>query len=207
MSIREKTIHTGYVIERVPPDAIARIREARGLAPEDIWVVASAGGGQLGEPLIEGCLELARTHSNIAFDIVRGPRSSLPWDDAERTTVVRGNLHFHKETCRMPQLHAAADLVIGSGGYNSLLETLQGRARILCFPYRTDRRDEQYQHAAGLKKFVDLDVSTDLSQLDRLFERAIGAIGRGERHDRRGELDFSGARAIETIVRGDLGLA
>jgi predicted glycosyltransferase len=204
--IREKTIHTGYVIESVPKDAIGRIRQDRGLASGDIWVVASAGGGQLGEPLIAACLELARTHPDIAFDIVRGPRSSLPWADTHRATIVSDNLRFHKETYQMPYLHAAADLVISSAGYNSLLETLQGQAKIVCFPYRTDRRDEQYQHAACLKKFVDLEVSTDLSQLEALFERAIGSIRHGERHDRRGELDFNGARAIETIVLDDLGL-
>jgi predicted glycosyltransferase len=205
--IREKSIHTGYVIESVPSEAIRRTREHRGLEDGDIWVVASAGGGQLGEPLIAGCLELARTNEDIVFDIVRGPRSRLPWDDPDRSTIVSENLQFHKETYQMPYFHAAADLVISSGGYNSLLETLQGNGRILCFPYRRDRRDEQYQHAACLEKFVDIEVSTDLSRLKELFDAAIASIRRGRCRDRRRELDFNGAAFIRNVVFDDFGLS
>jgi predicted glycosyltransferase len=206
--IRDKTVHTGYVIERVPPDTVKRVREERGLKSGDIWVVASAGGGQRGEPLIESCLELARTHREIVFDIVLGPRSCLPWEDKHRTIIARDNLYLHKEApYQMPYLHASADLVISSGGYNSLLETLQGKAKILCIPYRTDRRDEPYHHAHCLKKFVDIDVSTNLSELHALFESAIGSIGCHEARDRRGDLDINGTALIETIVLKDLGMS
>jgi predicted glycosyltransferase len=203
--IRAKTLHTGYVAESVPGEVIARTREDRGLDAGDIWVVASAGGGQLGEQLIEGCLRLARAHPHIAFDIVLGPRSSLGWTDPHRSVIAADRLHLHKEVPHLPVLHASADLVISSGGYNSLLEALQGRAKILCFPYRRDPRDEQYHHAARLKPFVDLDVSTDLSDLPELFEQAVRSLG-ARRPDRRTELDFSGAARIERIVREDLGI-
>jgi predicted glycosyltransferase len=204
--IRAKTIHTGYVIATVADDATKRTRDDRGLADGATWVVASAGGGQLGEALIEGCLDLARTHRDIAFDIVLGPRSSLPWADEHRSVVAEGNVRLHKETREMPYLHAGADLVISSGGYNSLLETLQGNARILCFPLRRDHRDEQYHHATCLKKFVDIDVSTELADLPTLFDRALAALRTGQPRDRRRELDFDGAASIERVVLDDLGL-
>ncbi len=107
----------------------------------------------------------------------------------------------------MPYLNASADLVISSGGYNTLLEALSGRANILSFPYRTDQRDEQYQHSVRLKKFVNLEVSTDLADLHGLFERALAALGPGRRGDRRSELDIAGAANIERIVLADLGFA
>jgi len=190
----------------VPADTITRTRENRGLESGDVWVVASAGGGQLGEALIESCLELARTHRDIVFDIVFGPRSNLPWEGGHRTVVDSGNVRLHKESHQMPDFHASADLVISSGGYNSLLETMQGNARILCFPLRKDRRDEQYHHATCLKKFVDIEVSVDLDDLPALFERAIGSIRHRELCDRRGELDFNGVAAIEKIVLDDVAL-
>jgi len=205
--IRAKAVHTGYIIEHVPDDVIRKTRERRGLRAGDTWVVASAGGGQMGELLIEGCLELARVHEDIAFDIVRGPRSNLPWEGSDHMRVVANNVRFHKESDQMPYFHAAADLVISSGGYNSLLEALQGHAKILCFPYRLDPRDEQYQHASCLKKFVDLEVSTDLSQLAELFATGLASIRSGRSMDRRGELDFNGAASIRKIVFGDLGLS
>ncbi|MFC5818480.1 glycosyltransferase [Nonomuraea harbinensis] len=204
-AIRGKTVHTGYVADGVPHDTVKTVREDRGLKDGDLWVVASAGGGQLGEPLIEGCLELVRAYPDVTFDIVRGPRSNIAWPRRHRDLVETGNLRLHKETHEMPFLHAGADLVISSGGYNSLLEALQGNARILCFPFWRDRRDEQYRHAARLRQFVDLEVSLDLSELPGMFARAIGSIGCGV-PDRRAELDFDGAAAIERIVHRDLGL-
>jgi predicted glycosyltransferase len=203
--IRAKTVHTGYVAESVASEAIARARGERGLDTDDVWVVASAGGGQMGERLIEGCLHLARAHPRIAFDVVVGPRSNLGWTDPHRSVIAADRLRVHREVPRMSLLHAAADVVISSGGYNSLLEALQGRAKILCFPNRKDQRDEQYHHAARLKPFVDLDVYTDLAELPAVFGEALRSLGT-RRPDRRAELDFGGAARIETIVREDLGI-
>src|SRR5258708_665494 len=45
--IREKTLHTGYVIESMAQDMIKKVREDRGLKSGHAWVVASAGSGQL----------------------------------------------------------------------------------------------------------------------------------------------------------------
>jgi predicted glycosyltransferase len=205
-ALREKTLHTGYVAQPISADAIARTRADRGLTDSHIWVVASAGGGQFGEPLVEACLELAAVNPEIAFDIVMGPRSKLAWADPHRTLVVRDHVHLHKETAHMPYLNAAADLVISSGGYNTLVETLQGRARMLCIPYRLSHRDEPYQHMLRLKEYVDIEVSTDLADLPRLFVRAIEALPARRGADRRAELDMAGAVNIERVVSADLGV-
>jgi predicted glycosyltransferase len=205
-AIREKTVHTGYVVQSIPPELIARTRAERSVSDGDIWVVASAGGGQLGERLIEGCLELADRHANIAFDIVMGPRSNLSWRPQHAAIIVRNRLRLHKEVPYMPYLNASADLVISSGGYNTLLEALQGRGDILCFPFRTDQRDEQYQHAVRLKQYVNIEVSTDLRDLPILFDRAIARLGPQLCGDRRAELDLGGATKIARIVLEDLGL-
>ena len=205
-AIKEKTIHTGYIVERVRRDLIRTARERRGLGNGDTWVVASAGGGQLGEELIERCLDLARTHKEIVFDIIVGPRSSLRWEEMHRTVVNQGNLHLHKQVSNMPYLHASADVVISSGGYNSLLETLQGNAPILCFPTWKDIRDEQYRHAVCLKKFVNIEVSTDVATLPSMFEQVIDSIDCQRRRDRREELDFNGAATVQQILLEDLGI-
>lgn len=202
--IRQKTVHTGYVVENLPRDIIGKIRHDYGVKSSDTWVVASAGGGQMGEPLIQSCMELAREHRDVIFDIVLGPRSRLLWEDKYKDVIVNNNLRLHKETYRMPYLHAGANLVISSGGYNSILEALQGNAKIICIPYWTDRRDEQYRHAACLKSFVDIDVSTELSELPALFEQAVGSSSCRKLHDRRGELDFNGAAVIREVILADL---
>jgi predicted glycosyltransferase len=205
-SIRDKVVHTGYVAREIPIERIAEARAERGLAPEDLWVVASAGGGQAGEGLIEACIALAGQMPDIAFDIVAGPRSRLAWPDPLRETIVRGRMRLHRQTAQMQYLNAGADLVITSGGYNTLMETLRGNAHVLCFPIRKEHRDEQYQHALHLRKFMRLDVSTDLADLPGFFAAAVERLRRGECDDHRRKIDTAGAAAIECIVSRDLGL-
>jgi predicted glycosyltransferase len=207
-ALRNKTVHTGYVTESVRSDVVSAMREERGLRRDDVWVVVSAGGGQLGEPLIEMCLnELVGRYVDIVFDVVMGPRSNLKWPESAKNVIDAANLRLHKETAHLRLLHAAADLVITTGGFTSILEILQGNAKILSFPYRKDERDEPYHHAVCLRKFVDIQVSTDLSCLPALFEDAIRSIGEQcRRPDERGKLDFNGAEVIQRIVTSDMEL-
>ena len=202
--IGSKTLHTGYVTQRIPASIIRRTRKERSVEKGCAWVVASAGGGQLGEALVAHCLALAKLHRKVSFDIVIGPRSSYLWPAKNRSFVVRGNVILHKEASHLPYLHASADVVISSGGYNSILEALQGDAKILCIPSRKSEADEQYHHAQCLRRFVDLDVSTDLSDLPGMFERSIAEFPRARQADQRAALDYRGAVNIARIALEDL---
>jgi len=205
-AVADKFRTVGYVVEPEVPGEVARRRTERGLGEGDLWTVASAGGGQHGEALIAASCELAATNPRIAFDIVIGPRSNL---DPERLAErFRGasNLRLHRQVSDMAALHAAADIVISSGGYNSLLESLRGQARIVCVPSRKSERDEQYLHAAHLRGFAAVDVDLDVTRLPAMFEGAVAELRAGRRSDRRRELDFDGARNIRQIVLSDLGM-
>jgi len=202
-AIRAKTVNTGYVIEPVPNSAIEAARAARGLGPADVWVVASAGGGQTGEATVEASIALARAYPRFAFDVVLGPRSNLPAETASPEESGGGRVRIYREVADMAIRHASADLVISSGGYNSMLEALQGRAVILCVPLRKDTRDEQTRHAARLSRFADIRIAPKAVDLPGLFAAAIEALP-GRQPDRRAELDTNGAATIEHLVMDDL---
>lgn len=202
--IRLKTIHTGYVTQAPARESRIRVRSLRGVGEDDIWVVASAGGGQHGEGLIKACINMAKMHPSIYFDIVMGPRSNTSWDHPERETKDWGKMRVHKHVSWLSSMNSGADLVITSGGYNTILEALQGQADLLCFPSRTDLRDEQYHHAMRLQRFVNIDISIDVSQLSTNFERALAHLRQPGHGDRRKELDFNGAKYIHKVVEEDL---
>ena len=206
-AVADKFCPVGYVIQPIGADVIARKRKGRGLGPENLWAVASAGGGQHGEALIVESCGLAATFREIAFDVVIGPRSNLSPEPLADRLVAADNLRLHREVSDMADLHAAADIVISSGGYNSLLETLQGHARIVCVPSRKSERDEQYLHAASLRRFVAIDVDTDVAKLPAMFACAVASHRKERNEDQRGELDFEGAANIKRIVFADMGLA
>lgn len=205
--VGDKFCPVGYVIEPIGADAIAERRRARGLAAGEFWAVASAGGGQHGEELIAACCRLAAAHGDVAFDVVIGPRSRLSWESLAARSAATKNLRLHKEVADMAPLHAAADIVVTSGGYNTLLETLQGHARIVCVPSRKSERDEQYVHAASLRSFATIDLDTDVTRLPAMFAQAVASLRTQRNADRRGELDIAGAANIRRIISDDAGLA
>lgn len=196
----------GYVLEPVTEADVSVCRNARGVSANEIWAVASAGGGQHGEQLIQASCNLAPCFPHVTFDVVIGPRSNLSFDDMRFMMSSAPNLRLHREFPDLAPMHAAADIVISSGGYNTLLEALQGRARIVCVPSRKDERDEQYVHAVRLASYASIDVSIDVSQLPRMFENSVQAISRGERSDNRHLLKLNGANRIKKIIKDDLGM-
>lgn len=199
----DKILSVGYVAPQAEATLRADTRAARGITDEALWVVASAGSGQWGEPLIEACLALIESHPGVYFDIVMGPRSRMrdPRGSAYRDS---GRARLHATCASLEAMHASADLVITCGGYNSLLEALQGNARILCIPYRTDARDEPLHHAKALRRFVDLRIAADIDGLPGLFSEAIADCRAGRVRDRRAALDKDGADRIARTILADL---
>jgi predicted glycosyltransferase len=205
-SVAEKFRTVGYVVDPPDPGDVARRREARGLGQGGLWAVASAGGGQHGEALIAASCDLAAAHPDIAFDVVIGPRSNLSPESLAERVGAATNLRLHPQVPDMAAMHAAADIVISSGGYNSLLESLQGQAHIVCIPSRKSEHDEQYLHAAHLRRFAAIEVDIDVTRLPAMFADTVARLRTGSRADRRRALDFDGAGNIRRIVFADMGM-
>lgn len=206
-NLKNKTIHTGYVTEQIINSDILKIREERGLGKNDVWVVCSAGGGQRGENLIQECLRIAEQTPDVFFDILLGPRSSIQWKNSLMTCVEKNKMRLHKESQYLRYMHVGSDIVISSGGYNSLLEAIQGNASIISFPYRLDHKDEQFLHSSYLLKYLNLKVSTDLADLDSFLKKTIEEVKSNIYKDRRKEINLVGAEYIKKIVWEDLDIA
>ncbi|WP_402721341.1 hypothetical protein [Janthinobacterium rivuli] len=202
--IAQKISSIGYV---APPGALdlrAATRAKRGIADDALWVVASAGGGQWGEQLMEACMALTTLDTAVHFDIVLGPRSKLAHSVNPPELHDDGRVRLHAACPDLADLHSSADLVITTGGYNSLLEALRGQARILCLPYRKDHSDEPVRHAHCLQQHVDLQVETDIALLPAMFEKALKACRTGPARDRRRDIKMDGARNIAQMIFNDL---
>jgi predicted glycosyltransferase len=204
--LTDKFNSVGYVIEPVTADQISKCRSERGLSANDIWAVASAGGGQHGEQLIEASCALAARFPQVAFDVVIGPRSRLQPENARSNMYSSPNLRLHRELPDLAHLHAAADIVISSGGYNSLLEALQGKARIICVPSRKDERDEQYVHAKKLCEYAPIEVSLDVRKLPSMFENFIKSMKSSDNSTERNFLKIDGAIEIKKIIEYDISI-
>lgn len=197
--------HIGYVSDPLPAARRARVRSQRGLGPADRWVVCSAGGGAFGERLIDACLALASTMPELHFDIVHGPRSAVEWTGCATDVLAYGRVRVFRESRYLAELHGAADLVIGSGGYNTLVEVMEGGAPLVCIPMRLDTNQEQAIQAQRLSAFYPLEIVHDVGDIGATVERMLRAPR--STHHIRTLLDFGGRERFRAVLLEDLGIS
>ncbi|HTS38118.1 MAG TPA: glycosyltransferase [Candidatus Solibacter sp.] len=197
--LAEKLAYVGYAVEPVDRKAIDFVRAKRELPPDAKWVVCTAGGGKEGESLIRRCWEISQVFPECYFDIVTGSRSRLllesdSWIDGHRVHLIP------TESRDLPLMHAAADVVISRGGYNSLTEACMGSAQIIVAPIMTDY--EQVHHARRLSAYRDIRVVESLSTLDLALHECLTAETRAA--NRFHELNMDGLRVVSNVILSDI---
>lgn len=197
--LRERMEYVGYV---TPAVQISRddVRRRRGLDDGSLWVVCSAGGGLDGDEVIRRCLDLPAQFEQLFFDIVAGPRSRVNVANAEHGHRTR----IWPDCAELPQFHAAADIVITCGGYNSLVEAMYGGAYIISSPVATRSNDEQRTNVGRLARHYPMTV---VDRPDHLGDALAEAVECVRRNPTRPSFPFAsgGADRIRHLVLADLG--
>lgn len=198
--IANKIDYVGYMSEPIGASEIAMKRAERGLGAGGRWIVCSAGGGALGEGLIEAFIGIAGSLGAAAVDIVFGPHSRLPWPAGACPSAASGDVRVHKECTSLALLHAAADVIVCPGGYNSLMECMEGGGQIVAMPVQPDRDGEQYLLSSQLARFYPVRTVSTAGELKRAIE-AMVADPHVKRSVRElGQLNFDGLTRARDIL-------
>ena len=203
-NLAPKIRYVGYVHKPVSADVIARVRAARGLREGDRWLVCTGGGGRKTEPLYRACLELVSSlPGNLHCDVIAGPRSAAAWPYPEMASFVEGRTRYWRACQQLDVMHAAADVVVAAGGYNTLMECLAGRARVVCVPMEGNLI-EPHEHSQRLSAYHPIRVTT----LDQLLPTVQSAIeGAADwRVSPAHPLALDGLAEIRKILFDDFGL-
>jgi predicted glycosyltransferase len=161
--------YTGFVTKAVTAEAGTRRRASLGLGPEETLIVASAGGGRTGYPLlsalIDSCRKLQR-EKRLRVEVFSGPFM----DDACHDKLLAGQggcIRVRRFTRHLLDYLIAADLSVSMAGYNTCMDLLVCRTPALVYPYA--RQQEQPIRAEKLKALLPMRVlaDTDLNP-DRL---------------------------------------
>ena len=177
--IRIPVVYTGFVTRKPDPGARERVRGRLGLSDRDRLVVASAGGGKVGYPLLKSVVEAApslESRGRTFLQVFTGPFM----DDDLVTglqTRAHGSCRVERFTASFPDWLAAADLSVSMAGYNTCINILAARTRALVWPFEQNR--EQRLRAETLAGRGALDV-LDEGDLEpsRLAERMAEALAR-----------------------------
>lgn len=144
-ALKPHVVHTGFVVPEARDDDRPAIRERR--------VLVSAGGGVVGEPLFDACLEAQPAlwrEDGLAMRIVAGPllpdaawarlqaRGGLPGLDIVRS--VRDLAHDLRRSA----------VSVSQCGYNTSLEILATRTPSLFVPFGDESENEQRTRASRL---------------------------------------------------------
>jgi predicted glycosyltransferase len=186
--------YTGFITPMPALDARRRVRSALGLAAADRMIVASAGGGSVGMPLLEAAVR-AFGHLNRAgrtvLQVFTGP--FLPEGDFEQLRSSAGDgAAVDRFTPEFLSYLAAADLSVSMAGYNTTMNLLAARVPALVWPFSQNReqllRSERIEAlgALHLLREADLEPARLAALMDRLLERPQRP---------KTDIDLNGARA------------
>jgi predicted glycosyltransferase len=186
-------VYTGFIAQKPVASASGQLRRHLHVADDDLLIVASAGGGNVGAPLLEAVIRACKRlklHRQMQLFVFTGP-----FLDKER---FKGLQQMADESIRIAEfttdfisLLAAADLSVSMAGYNTSMNILVTKVPALVWPFPQNR--EQYQRARRLADVGALRVLTenDLQpqQLSEIMDQTLTA-----KHHPSFEIDLAGAQ-------------
>ncbi len=194
--IRPPVIYTGFVTPA--PDAAETDAARKRFCPDpgEALVVASAGGGSVGGPLLSavlGAFPLVCRERPARLLVLTGPY--LPENEAAAVRSQAGEgvtvLSFTRD---FVSLLAAANLSVSMAGYNTMMNVLSAGVRGLVLPF--DQNREQRLRAERLAAFGSMGVLSggDLSP-HRLSRAMLDALAMPKPQPSRLNLDGAAASA------------
>lgn len=193
--IAVEVVYTGFVTPSPPVNGREAIRRRLDIDEHQLLVVASAGGGTVGYPLLEAAAKAVkqmpsdRIGRSVQLRIAAGPL--MPEDQYRRLEQLSdGRIHVQRFYEDFLPLLAAADLSVSMAGYNTCMNVLAAGTSALLRPFGQNR--EQRMRAQRLSAYGWVEVLDD-EDLDpaRLAERMRRALSHPKAA--RGDIDLDGA--------------
>lgn len=194
-------IYTGFVTPAPPPRARDRIRAELGLRAGERLVVASAGGGSVGMPLLAAAVQaFARPDAppGTRLAVFTGP--FLREEDFGRLRAAAApGTQVERFSPEFPALLAAADLSLSMAGYNTTMNLLAARVPALVWPFAQNREQRMRAERLAARGALGILSDRDLEPLRlaaRIRERLTLPPPTG------GGVDLGGAAAVARWVDG-----
>ena len=209
-SVRAKLQFCGYVVREPSAPAVdpCLIRRRYDLPEQGRLVVATVGSGSDGYPVLDAALtaleQLCPRFPDLHAILVTGPY--MPADRRaalEARATARWRVVARADNV---ELIAAADVVVGMGGYNSVFETLRVPRPLVIVPRATEKVEQRIRAetlaAQGLARWV-APAELDGERLARALEWALGLDPAAYARRVRSVLpSFDGAARLAAYVSG-----
>jgi predicted glycosyltransferase len=191
--IRIPVIHTGYIAQKPLDNARSRIRNQLGIQEEDVMIVASAGGGSVGKPILESAIQAfghLRIEGTPYLYVYTGPYMA-----EHEVAYLKGlrkskRIQIEKFTSDFLSYLTAADISISMAGYNTTMNILAAGVPALVWPFAENReqrlRAERLAERGALRLINDQDLNPH--DLARIMGQTLTGAGL-----KKTDIDLNGA--------------
>ena len=166
--IKIPVVHTGYIAQKPRAGSRSRIRRQLGIAEKDLLIVASAGGGSVGAPLLESAIEAfgrLKMKMPAHLYVYTGPYMAESEFAYLKGLATDQRVQIAKFTSDFLSFLAAADLSISMAGYNTTMNILATGVPALVWPFAANleqrRRAERLADRGALKLIDNQDLNSD----------------------------------------------
>ncbi len=184
--------YTGYIAPKPPANARRQIRSRLEMTDKQLMIVASAGGGSVGKPLLESAIMAFQKFSGDSaarLFVYTGPFIDA-LDFAYLKSLESPGIRVEKFTSEFLAYLAAADLSISMGGYNTSLNILACGIPALVWPFGLNReqrlRAQRLAERGALKILNDDDLQP--GRLAQILTQTLS-----EPHPGKLDIDLDGA--------------
>ena len=154
---KDKVAYVGNIFREPSACLIPDIRLKYKKKKNDLFVLIVAGGGGFRNEtvnffikisvMIERMKQSLNTHRHqVRFILIKGPLFSGP------IKKISKKIEVYPYEPNLPELFAISDLVISTGGYNSVNEIIASETPAIIFPFHRTKIDDQVERAEFYKK-------------------------------------------------------
>ncbi len=171
--IKIPTVYTGFVTPLPDVKKTEQIRAKIRCDGNRPLVIASAGGGNVGAPLLKAVVQAFKTQP--LYNMARLHLFTGPYMDKKDKQYLHACADSHiivKEFADdFVSLLAASDLSISMAGYNTCMNIVAAKIPCLVWPFSQNR--EQIQRARQIAKFISLTILEDKDLATFAFSQLI----------------------------------
>jgi predicted glycosyltransferase len=161
-SVSRKMTFTGYIARKVPGKAaVCRIKEKHVHKNGKKLVVVTAGGGGDGYAMMDIFLSMLESNARpppFKSVFITGPFMPRKESDQISMRAKKLGLRTWRFYRGMEEILAAADLVVGMGGYNTVCEALTQKTVSLIIPRESPRKEQliraQVFHSRNMVDYI-----------------------------------------------------
>jgi len=200
--IKIPLVYTGFVTPLPDPEKVIQIKQEYGLNQGRLLITASAGGGNVGAPLLKAVVHACHgvlSGTNLILKLYTGPYMNKEDKDYLKSFET-DRIRIEAFTPDFISLLGASHLSVSMAGYNTSMNIVAAKVPALIRPF--DQNREQWERAVKLAEFAPITLLGDQDLEPAVLAQRMGAALHMQTRPPGPNLNLDGAANTMKWMRG-----